>query len=94
MSASSPVSLRLDDDVRAVLERDARAHGVGLATYLRNLATEQAKQLRKAAVREQSRALGERARSSTGVAEFYDDSGSSAPEVTANQQQIGESNRG
>ena len=42
-----PVSVRLDDDVRAALDEEARSRGVGLSTYLRQLATETAHRLRR-----------------------------------------------
>jgi hypothetical protein len=43
-----PISIRLDDDVRSELEAQARARGVGLATLLRDLATEAAREGRRA----------------------------------------------
>lgn len=78
---ASPISLRLDPEVRMLLERDASAHGMGLATYLRDLATQRAREIRKAAIRAQSRELGERARGSAEVETFYEEVGSSAPEL-------------
>lgn len=50
-----PISVRLDPDVRAALERDAKDHRVGLATYLRQLAAARARVLRKQEIREESR---------------------------------------
>ncbi len=81
MATAQPVSVRLDDDVRRTLERDAAQHGVGLATYLRELATDRAKAVRKAEIRTQSRLVGERARSSREAHEFYQSVGTPSAEV-------------
>ncbi len=53
-----PVSIRLDDDVRDELEARARARGIGLATLLRDLATEAAREARRTRTREASAAVG------------------------------------
>jgi hypothetical protein len=42
-----PISIRLDDDVRDELETQARSRGVRLATLLRDLATEAAREARR-----------------------------------------------
>jgi GNAT superfamily N-acetyltransferase len=67
-----PVSVRLDDEVRAALDEEARARGVGLSTYLRELATEAARGLRRERIRRQSRAVGEHVSRSPEAAEFYE----------------------
>jgi hypothetical protein len=69
---AAPVSVRLDDDVRATLEADAKLHGIGLATYLRNLATDRAKLVRKASIRAESRRVAEHNRDNPDAQEFYD----------------------
>jgi hypothetical protein len=69
---TAPVSVRLDDDVRETLDAEARAHGMGLSTYLRQLATETAAQLRRERIRRQSRAVGEHVKRSPEAAEFYE----------------------
>jgi hypothetical protein len=69
---AAPVSVRLDDEVRATLEADAKQHGIGLATYLRNLATDRAKLVRKANVRTESRHVAEYNRDNPDAQEFYD----------------------
>jgi GNAT superfamily N-acetyltransferase len=66
------VSVRLDEDVRAALDREARARGVGLATYLRQLATETAHKLRRERIRRRSKAVGERVARSPEAAGFYE----------------------
>jgi hypothetical protein len=70
--AAHPISIRLDDDVRQILERDAASAGVGLATYLRDLATERSRALRKAEIREESRRIGQLVRVDAEAREFFD----------------------
>lgn len=79
--AAQPVSVRLDDDVRDTLERDAAKRGIGLATYLRQLASDCAKDLRKAEIRAQSRLVGERVHSSREAQEFYQQAGTPSAEL-------------
>lgn len=52
---ASPLSIRLDDDVLVTLDGAARARGIGLATYLRDLAGAEARRIRRERIREQSR---------------------------------------
>jgi hypothetical protein len=72
---TAPISVRLDDDVREMLEAEARARHVGLSTYLRQIAAETAALLRRKRIRAQSRAVGEYAASSAAAAAFYKDWG-------------------
>ncbi|MGH7103712.1 MAG: hypothetical protein ACREFJ_15090 [Acetobacteraceae bacterium] len=53
-----PISIRLDDAVRCELEAEARARGVGLATLVRDLVTEAAREARRIRIREASAAVG------------------------------------
>lgn len=53
-----PVSVRLDEDVQMTLEIAARTRGIGLSTYLRELAVSEAKRVRRERIRAQSRAVG------------------------------------
>ena len=53
-----PISIRLDDDVRDELEAQARSRGIGLATLLRDLATEAAREARRTRIRQASAAIG------------------------------------
>jgi hypothetical protein len=55
---AAPISIRLDDKVRKELEAEARARNVGLATLLRQIATEAARQAKRKRIREQSEAVG------------------------------------
>jgi hypothetical protein len=54
---SAPISIRLDDDVRATLEAEARDRGIGLATYLRQLAADAAREVRRKRIRAASEAV-------------------------------------
>lgn len=42
-----PVSVRLDEDVQMTLEAAAKTRGIGLSTYLRELAANEAKRVRR-----------------------------------------------
>jgi len=54
---AAPISVRLDEDVRATLAVETRNRGIGLATYLRQLATEAAREIRRNAIRAHSAAV-------------------------------------
>lgn len=71
----APISIRLDDEVRHELEAQASSRGVGLATLLRDLATEAAKQARRARIREASASVGAHVASSSEARSFYEDWG-------------------
>ncbi|SDD38311.1 hypothetical protein [Belnapia rosea] len=47
----APVSVRLDEAVQSTLEGAARERGIGLSTYLRDLATAEAKRVRREKIR-------------------------------------------
>ena len=66
-----PISIRLDDDVRDELEAQARMRGIGLATLLRDLASNTAREARKARIHQASAAVGAHAASSAEGHEFY-----------------------
>lgn len=70
-----PISIRLDDDVRDELEAQARSRGIGLATLLRDLATEAAREARRTRVREASAAVGAHVATSAPGQAFYEDWG-------------------
>jgi predicted transcriptional regulator len=53
-----PVSVRLDDNIQVTLEEAAKARGIGLSTYLRELAANEAKRVQRERIRAQSRAVG------------------------------------
>ena len=70
-----PVSVRLDDDVKDVLEEEARHLHMGLSSYLRLLASEAAERVRRARIRRQSEAVGAYAGQSPQARGFYEDWG-------------------
>jgi hypothetical protein len=72
---TAPISVRLDDDVRKTLEQEARIRRLGLSAYLRQVASEEAKRVRRMRIRRQSEAVGTYVASSAEAREFYDDWG-------------------
>ncbi len=68
-----PISVRLDNDVQATLEDAAKERGVGLSTYLRELAEIEARRVRRERIRAQSRAVGAYVASSPEGRAFYED---------------------
>jgi GNAT superfamily N-acetyltransferase len=78
VNMSLPVSVRLDDDVRATLEAEARARKLGLSSYLRELARERARELRRDRIRQQSRAVAAHVEREPDAAGFYEAWGSVA----------------
>jgi hypothetical protein len=78
-----PVSVRLDNDVQATLEGAAKERGVGLSTYLRELAEIEAKRVRRERIRAQSRAVGAYVASSPEGQAFYEDWGTPSAEDEA-----------
>ncbi len=73
MSAmSAPVSIRLDDEVRKTLEAEARSRNIGLATLLRQIAAEAARQVKRKRIREQSEEVGRYVASNPEAKEFYE----------------------
>jgi hypothetical protein len=75
VAMGTPISLRLDEDVRATLEAEAKARRIGLSTYLRQIAGETAARLRRDRIRRQSRLVGEYVEREPEAAEFYADWG-------------------
>lgn len=77
----TPISIRLDDDVRAELEAQAQARGIGLATLLRDVATRAARDAQRARIRQASEAIGHRVASNAEARAFYE--GIGAPTTDA-----------
>jgi hypothetical protein len=67
---AAPVSIRLDDEVRKTLEAEARSRNIGLATLLRQIAAEAARQVKRQKIREQSEAVGRYIASNPEAKEF------------------------
>lgn len=71
----APISIRLDDDIRAELEIQAQAQGIGLATLLRDLATAAAREARRSRIRQASERVGSHLATSAEGKAFYDEWG-------------------
>lgn len=67
---TAPISVRLDDDVRATLEADAKSRGIGLATYLRLIAADAAREVRRKRIRAESKAVARHIAESQEAREF------------------------
>lgn len=67
---SSPVSVRLDDATRALLETEARERKIGLSALLREIAAEAAKEARRRRIRQQMQKVADHIASSPEAAEF------------------------
>jgi hypothetical protein len=70
-----PISVRLDDADQSTLESVASERGIGLSTYLRELAAIEAKRVRRERIRAQSRDVAAYVASSPEAQEFYRDWG-------------------
>jgi len=77
----APVSVRLDDEVRSELEAQARARGIGLATLLRDLASEAAREARRARIRQATEAVGTYVASNPEARAFFEDWGTPSADV-------------
>jgi len=56
---SSPISVRIDDETRELLEREAKERNIGMSALLREIATEAAKEARRRRIREQTKTVAE-----------------------------------
>jgi predicted DNA-binding ribbon-helix-helix protein len=70
-----PVSVRLERDIQTTLEEAARERGIGLSTYLRELAAQEARRLRRERIRAQSRAVAQYVAATPEAQAFFDDWG-------------------
>jgi uncharacterized protein (DUF1778 family) len=77
-----PLSLRLDEDDQTTLESAAKQRGIGLSTYLRQLAADEAKRVRRERIRQQSNDVGRYVADSPDAQAFYADWGSVPPDGT------------
>jgi predicted transcriptional regulator len=69
---AAPISIRLDDEVRKELETEARTRNIALATLLRQIATEAARQAKRKRIREQSEAVGRYVATHPEAKDFYE----------------------
>ena len=74
----TPLFLRLDDDVRSTLLSEAETRGIGLSSYLRQLAEAEAARLRRERIRAASEAVARHITASADAPEFCDDWGSAS----------------
>jgi hypothetical protein len=72
---SSLISIRLDNGVRTTLEAEATERGMGLATLIRELAADAARQVRRKRIRAQSAALARYVAEHPEARSFYEDWG-------------------
>jgi len=80
---SAPISIHLDDGVRDELEAQARLRGIGLATLLRDLATQVAREARWARIRQASAAIGAHVATSAEGQALYEEWGTPRAEDIA-----------
>ncbi|HWB50601.1 MAG TPA: hypothetical protein VG651_15940 [Stellaceae bacterium] len=66
---SSPVSVRLDETTRELLEAEARERNIGLSTLLREIFTQAAKEARRRRIRQQMQKVADHIASSPEAAE-------------------------
>jgi len=76
-----PVSIRLADEVRETLEEEARERGVGLSALLREIATAEARRVRKERIRRRTEELGRYIASNPEAKEFFEDWGTPTAEI-------------
>jgi hypothetical protein len=69
---SAPVSVRLDDTTRELLEREARERNIGLSALLREIAAEAAKEAQRRRIRAQMQKVAEYINSSPEAQEFFE----------------------
>ncbi|MSP01369.1 MAG: CopG family transcriptional regulator [Acetobacteraceae bacterium] len=77
---TAPISIRLDPDVRITLEAEAATQGIGLASYLRQLAARAARDVRRAHIRAGSAAVARHVATNERAREFMDDWGTPGAE--------------
>jgi hypothetical protein len=72
---ADPVSIRLDDEIRQTLEEEARSRKLGLSAYLRDIATREARRVRRERIRQQSREVGAYIAATPEARAIYDELG-------------------
>ena len=69
---SAPISVRLDDAMKEILEFEAQRRNIGLSTLLREIATEAAKEVRRRRIRESTEAVAKHIAESPEAKEFFE----------------------
>jgi FKBP-type peptidyl-prolyl cis-trans isomerase (trigger factor) len=67
---SSPVSVRLDDTTRDLLEKEAHERNIGLSALLREIFTEAAKEAQRRRIRQQMQKVADHIANPPEAAEF------------------------
>jgi hypothetical protein len=78
---SAPISVRLDDETRELLEREASERRIGLSALLREIAKEAAKEARRRRIREQTKALAQRIAADPELQQFFEAWGTPTAEI-------------
>jgi predicted transcriptional regulator len=78
---SMPLSIRLDDAVRAELEMAARESGKGLSTLIRDALTDLATEMRRARIRKASEAVAAHVAADPEARAFFTDWGTPTTDV-------------
>lgn len=69
---SAPISIRLDDATRELLEREASERKIGLSALAREMLAEAAKEARRRRTRQQTKAVAEYIKSNPEAKEFIE----------------------
>ncbi len=69
---SNPISVRLDDTTREVLEKEAQGRNIGLSALLREIAAKAAREVRRQRIREQTKAVAAYIASNPEAKEFFE----------------------
>lgn len=69
---SAPISIRLDDGTRELLEREASERKIGLSALAREMLSEAAKEARRRRTRQQTKAVAEYIKSNPEAEEFFE----------------------
>lgn len=69
---SAPVSVRLDDATRAILEVEADERQIGLSALIREIVAEAAKEAKRKRVRKQTKAVAEYVARSPEAQQFFE----------------------
>jgi post-segregation antitoxin (ccd killing protein) len=69
---AAPISVRLDDMTRELLEREAQERSIGVSTLVREILSEAAREARRRRTREQTKAVAEYVASNPEAKEFFE----------------------
>jgi uncharacterized protein (DUF1778 family) len=76
-----PISVRLSEEERATIEVAARARGLGISAFIRQIVESEARRLRRQAIREAGRRLVDHLNADEEAAAYYGESDLPAREV-------------